>query len=1001
MTNTLSESLIDSADSSQVETVRTAVRVRPPNEAEAFVSTNQCLEPLRTSEDDTEHYGAIRALGREQPFSYTHVFPMETQQEVLFRAVGKQMVDSVLAGINATIFAYGQTGSGKTYTMQGPGLTYSLESPAPERGLIPRCLEYMFARIKRQDLDARITAGFMEIFNDTIFDLLNDQPPLNLRESPAHGVVVEGQTKVHVDSVVDTYQLLNRGAASRRVAETGMNRQSSRSHAIFDLSVDITVEGVTRHARLALVDLAGSERQKSTGTTGELLNQACHINASLSTLAQVIQGLASGDKYVRYRDSKLTHVLRDSFGGNTRTTLIACVSPSHKALPETMSTLRFAQRAKKMKNTAVVNLMESNDVAVLRAEIQRLKALVAEGGAAPANTEPAHDAQGTRELASALKEQLDLLVAATAASDADRSAMSQAMKHSEQARMALQMRLRLREKELGVPYTIDVTEAIKELGRHGPDFENMEPETADLESLRILASCPPSLAKAKAKAAQAEAELAQLRAKPAVDLTDVVVGLQAQLDTANARASAAEAELKELKADHDDPAELRQTIDELRTRLQQVSASAEEKIRGIMVEHTEELNRAGDAQANTAEVHALQALLSDKALVLAELEEAHSGLERRHAALQEAAADSRAYHAQRDAELCAELRDVRRQLRYAEADVEDANMCAAAASDALEEMSAALEAERRARCRAETDLRQHRESEFFPTADDGDSKSERTDHTEDDETPVKPALKTDRGRLQSCSSKVSFVLAESPRERRVSVSSVGSGNGSMVMFDTREEIIEEPKPPQVGKPRAHGIEISKLTAADESLLAQLDGEASRSDLHTETEYRYESTDGSESESESSRDSPAMIEFVGRTIEEDEEEIEVIRPLSKSGSRSTTTQSNQASRVSFEEPGPSLSRSGSAFSRVSERRESTASPTQVTPAPAVEEGTTMDVEPDTTTSPPPAVMRSGVVPEAATPAALKSLLAMWRGLDASGLSSPGRRTRLGPQSGLLD
>ncbi|XP_010214759.1 PREDICTED: kinesin-like protein KIF15 [Tinamus guttatus] len=316
---------------------------------------------------------------------------METTQESVFSSVAKSIVESCMNGYNGTIFAYGQTGSGKTFTMMGPSdsdnFTHSL------RGVIPRSFEYLFFLIEREKEKAGngksflCKCSFIEIYNEQIFDLLDSASAgLFLREHIKKGVFVDGAVEQVLSSAAEAYQVLTMGWRNRRVASTSMNRESSRSHAVFTITVESMEKNNEivniRSSLLNLVDLAGSERQKDTHTEGLRLKEAGNINRSLSCLGQVITALVDvgngKQRHICYRDSKLTFLLRDSLGGNAKTCIIANVHPGSRCFGETLSTLNFAQRAKLIKNKAVVNEDTQGNVSQLQAEVKKLKEQLAQ-----------------------------------------------------------------------------------------------------------------------------------------------------------------------------------------------------------------------------------------------------------------------------------------------------------------------------------------------------------------------------------------------------------------------------------------------------------------------------------------------------------------------------------------------------------------------------------------------------------------------------------------------
>ncbi|KAM5156745.1 kinesin-like protein KIF15 [Mantella aurantiaca] len=364
------------------DAIKVFVRIRPPVDGSLGSDGDQglCLSVLSPN--------MIRLHSKPEPkvFTFDNVANMDATQESVFSCVAKNIIESCMNGYNGTIFAYGQTGSGKTFTMLGPSdsdnFTHNM------RGVIPRSFEYLFFLINREKEKAGdgksflCKCSFIEIYNEQIFDLLDSASAgLFLREHIKKGVFVVGAVEQVVTSAAEAYQVLSTGWRNRRVASTSMNRESSRSHAVFTVTIE-SMEKVNeivniRSSQLNLVDLAGSERQKDTHTEGVRLKEAGSINRSLSCLGQVITALvdvANGkQRHICYRDSKLTFLLRDSLGGNAKTFIIANVHPGSKSFGETLSTLQFAQRAKLIKNKAVVNEDTQGNVSQLQAEVKKLK----------------------------------------------------------------------------------------------------------------------------------------------------------------------------------------------------------------------------------------------------------------------------------------------------------------------------------------------------------------------------------------------------------------------------------------------------------------------------------------------------------------------------------------------------------------------------------------------------------------------------------------------------
>lgn len=289
-------------------------------------------------------------------FTFDRVFPMQTQQAEIFEYGVKDIVKDVLDGYNGTVFAYGQTGSGKTFTMMGADIDND-----ELKGIIPRITEQIFQSIVESDshLEYLVKVSYMEIYLERIRDLLAPQNDnLQVHEEKSKGVYVKNLSDYYVSSAQEVYEIMRTGGAARVVTATNMNAESSRSHSIFLISIQQrnTETGAQKTGNLYLVDLAGSEKVGKTGASGQTLEEAKKINKSLSALGMVINALTdSKAKHIPYRDSKLTRILQESLGGNSRTTLIINCSPSSYNEAETLGTLRFGIRAKSIKNTARVN----------------------------------------------------------------------------------------------------------------------------------------------------------------------------------------------------------------------------------------------------------------------------------------------------------------------------------------------------------------------------------------------------------------------------------------------------------------------------------------------------------------------------------------------------------------------------------------------------------------------------------------------------------------------
>jgi len=364
------------------DNIQVMVRVRPFNGRERAEGAGSCV----ILDDYRPNCIVLDAKPDQKAFNFDWVGGERTTQQDIFEVVGKSMVHTCLEGYNCCIFAYGQTGAGKTFTMQGRGLEINDEDIL-NRGLQPRVFDYIFA-LKAKDMNENpdmkylVTCSYLEIYNEQIMDLLEPvSASLQVREDLKKGVYVEGLKEEIVENSEETIELLRKGAINRHVGSTNMNLESSRSHSLFTMSIErkVVTNGTihVRTSKFHFVDLAGSERQQKTAAVGERLKEAGNINKSLSVLGQVINSLveiAEGkQRHIRYRDSKLTFILKDSLGGNSKTSLIANISPASSSFSETLSTLKFAATAKRIKNKASINEDMSGSVEGLKNEIRQLK----------------------------------------------------------------------------------------------------------------------------------------------------------------------------------------------------------------------------------------------------------------------------------------------------------------------------------------------------------------------------------------------------------------------------------------------------------------------------------------------------------------------------------------------------------------------------------------------------------------------------------------------------
>eukprot|EP00792_Barthelona_sp_PAP020_P002948 TRINITY_DN1461_c0_g1_i1.p1 TRINITY_DN1461_c0_g1~~TRINITY_DN1461_c0_g1_i1.p1 ORF type:complete len:945 (-),score=251.74 TRINITY_DN1461_c0_g1_i1:188-3022(-) len=312
--------------------------------------------------DDNSHLKLMHRDSLAFKCRLNHIFNVDTTQEEIFERLGAPLIQGITKGLNSTIFAYGQSGSGKSYSVFG--------EQGDLRGLTPRCCESLFQYINEQKLKDKnvsfsVLLSCVEIYCEELFDLLNfkNRRKLRVREHPKKGVYVEGLTHLEVGSHQDIMKQLDVALENRSVAETNLNRSSSRSHCLFTLHITRSLSsGSNLHAKFNLADLCGSEKIKKTGVTGQTLKEAKKINLSLSTLGHVIHLLAANKmSYIPFRDSKLTFILRESFGGNCRSVLLATCSPHSIHLNETISTLRFAEQAACISNIVKVNAQLSYD----------------------------------------------------------------------------------------------------------------------------------------------------------------------------------------------------------------------------------------------------------------------------------------------------------------------------------------------------------------------------------------------------------------------------------------------------------------------------------------------------------------------------------------------------------------------------------------------------------------------------------------------------------------
>ena len=334
--------------------VKVICRFRPMNTREINLNTFSCIKLINDKTLNIMNNQDFQNA-KKKIFTYDKIFGNKSTQIELFELCGKPIISDILKGYNGTIFAYGQTGSGKTFTMEGSDIKNQ-----ETQGIIPRCIDTIFQNIKKTDENTNfiITVSYIEIYMEKIRDLLDlSRENLQINKNNTE-IKVSGATEIYISSINEIVETLYIGAQNRAQASTSMNATSSRSHSVFTITVTQKNEtkGTVIKGKLNLVDLAGSEKIRKTGAIGTRLNEAKTINTSLSALGLVIKKLTEDDvSHIPYRNSKLTRLLEESLGGNAKTTLIICCSPSSDNYDETVSTLRFGECAKKIKNKAIVN----------------------------------------------------------------------------------------------------------------------------------------------------------------------------------------------------------------------------------------------------------------------------------------------------------------------------------------------------------------------------------------------------------------------------------------------------------------------------------------------------------------------------------------------------------------------------------------------------------------------------------------------------------------------
>ncbi|GBP82593.1 Kinesin-like protein KIF18A [Eumeta japonica] len=352
--------------------IKVVVRVRPPNEKELSLNSRTVIDvvdenmlvfdpkeierPFFYQGIQQPNRSFLKRANKELKFVFDHVCDQTASNRDVFETAIKDMILSLMEGYNCSVFVYGATGAGKTFTMIGstenPGITY----------LTMENLFYTIASFEK-DRDFDIAVSYIEVYNENVYDLLKpSKVPLQLREDSKYGVMVAGLTLHNIKTARELLNMLENGNKNRTQHPTDANAESSRSHAVFQvyLKMRYKTSNQSRGVKLSMIDLAGSERAAATGCVGERFKEGANINRSLLSLGNCINKLADGSKYIPYRDSKLTRLLKDSLGGNCKTVMIANISPSSLTYEDTYNTLKYAARANKIQLSVKKNIVDGD-----------------------------------------------------------------------------------------------------------------------------------------------------------------------------------------------------------------------------------------------------------------------------------------------------------------------------------------------------------------------------------------------------------------------------------------------------------------------------------------------------------------------------------------------------------------------------------------------------------------------------------------------------------------
>ncbi|KAK9807071.1 hypothetical protein WJX73_000118 [Symbiochloris irregularis] len=577
-------------NSGQQVNVQVILRCRPCNKEELYTRAPQVVTCNEAAHEATlfQNIGG-KSLGRS--FHFDKVFGPNAGQQKLYDQAIAPIVEEVLDGFNCTIFAYGQTGTGKTYTMEGGDRNSDTGKDLSEvAGVIPRAISQIFAKLDTDDSEYTVKCSFLELYNEETTDLLavgdavkTAMQKLRILEDK-NGVVVQGLEEIIVKSSADIYALLDRGSAKRKTAETLLNKQSSRSHSVFCITVhirEVSADGeeVIKIGKLNLVDLAGSENVSRSGAVDVRAKEAGLINKSLLTLGRVITALVEALGHIPYRDSKLTRLLRDSLGGRTKTCIIATIAPTVQCQEETLSTLDYAHRAKNIRNRPEVNqkISKTAHIKELNAEMDKLKAELHATREKNGVYLPADQFESRETNSKMLQSQVEAL-------EAEREASAEAAR---QAQAQLQAQLHTTQLELGS--TRELLEAAR-VGLQERDFlvlahERSEDALAthalDLTG-KLEASCGDAvrlagrLEEMMSREAGNAAIVARLGGESSQALTQLELSVQEAMMTQHQGHQSLTALLQQLKGSKDAAvAELQGHMQAVQQQLEAVSATVE------------------------------------------------------------------------------------------------------------------------------------------------------------------------------------------------------------------------------------------------------------------------------------------------------------------------------------------------------------------------------------------------------------------------------------------